>query len=136
MRAALAVVDLLVSLLPTEFRRSFGREIRADFLDRWNDCVEPQWGVRRTKNLMALLLTTFGNLLLTNITERIKSSVSRSREKHPVKSLSPKSTRIRTMLLRQTDSLIQDVRYAIRGLLRQPGFTAAVVILLAVAAPT
>ncbi len=29
-------------------------------------------------------------------------------------------------------SLLQDVRYAIRGLLRQPGFTASVVLLLAI----
>jgi predicted permease len=35
-------------------------------------------------------------------------------------------------LLRQWDSLLQDVRYAVRGLLRQPGFTFAVILLLAI----
>ncbi len=34
---------------------------------------------------------------------------------------------------RQLDSLIHDVRFAIRGLLRQPGFSLAVIVLLAVA---
>ena len=37
------------------------------------------------------------------------------------------------LLWRQPDTLSQDVRFAIRGLLRQPGFTFAVIILLAVA---
>ena len=34
---------------------------------------------------------------------------------------------------KRPDSLIHDVRFAIRGLLRQPGFTAAVIVILAVA---
>ncbi|MFC1640309.1 ABC transporter permease [Gemmatimonadota bacterium] len=49
-----------------------------------------------------------------------------------MKSFLPKSTRIRNIVLRQPESLIQDVRYALRGLVRQPGFTAAVIVLLAI----
>ena len=37
------------------------------------------------------------------------------------------------ILRRRPDSLIHDVRFAIRGLLRQPGFTSAVIVILAVA---
>jgi hypothetical protein len=41
-RAALAIVDFLIALLPAAFRKAFGREIRADFLDHWADRAHPR----------------------------------------------------------------------------------------------
>ena len=59
-RAALAVIDLLIALLPKAFRSSFGREIRADFVDHWSDCVRSRTGVRRTLRLTGLFLSAVG----------------------------------------------------------------------------
>ncbi len=132
MRPALAVVDLLIALLPARFREVFGREIRADFTDHWNDNVLSHNGVLKMLRLAGLLLTTFGNLLLTNITERFKSSVSPHRKRNPMKAIRRDIRSNPSTLWRQPDSLLQDVRFAVRGLLRQPGFTSAVILLLAI----
>ncbi|UCG87898.1 MAG: ABC transporter permease, partial [Gemmatimonadota bacterium] len=132
MRAALVVVDLLVAVLPAAFRKSFGCEIRADFMDHWGDCLLSHNGARRTLRLAGLLLATIGNLLLTNITERVKSSMSPHRTRKTMgarrRDLKPNPS----TAWRQQEALLQDVRYAVRGLLRQPGFASAVILLLAV----
>jgi predicted permease len=132
MRAALVVVDLLVALLPAAFRKSFGCEIRADFMDHWSDCVLSHNGVRRTLRLAGLLLAAIGNLLLTNITERIKSCMSPHRTRETMRARRRDLKPNLSTLWRQQEALLQDVRYAVRGLLRQPGFTSAVILLLAV----
>ena len=132
MRAALAVVDLLIVLLPATFGRTFGREIRADFIDHWDDRKQSYTGVRRILRLAALFLGAVCNLLMINITERFKRSVSPRHERRPrnMTRLSFKPSLI--SLRRQPDSLLQDVRYAIRGIVRQPGFTVGVILLLAI----
>ncbi len=132
MRAALAIVDFLIALLPAAFRKAFGREIRADFLDHWADRALSRTRMQRTLRLAGLLIAAAGNLLLTNVTERLKSSLPRRYEKTTMKAIRRGPSSAFPKLLRQWDSLLQDVRYAVRGLLRQPGFTFAVILLLAI----
>jgi putative ABC transport system permease protein len=131
MRVTLLVIDLLVALLPTEFRRSFAREIRADFSDRWQDCVASHRGVRRTLHLMALVVGSSANLLAVNIAERVKRPV-RLHNTRPTTSSTRDLKRYLPLVPLHPDSLFQDVRFATRGFMKQPGFTLAVVVLLAV----
>ena len=60
MRAALLLLDFLIALLPNAFRNSYGREIRADFVDHWNDRMQSHQRVRRTLQLAGLLVTAYG----------------------------------------------------------------------------
>jgi len=131
-RAALAAVDLLIALLPATFRNTFGREIRADFLDRWSDEVQTANGSRKALRIAGVLFTTFGNLLLTNISERFNSSVVSNHKDTGMKLTYGNLKPSLSGFWRQLDSLYQDTRFAIRGLLRQPGFTSAVILLLAI----
>ena len=151
-RIAVIIVDFLISLLPGRFRRTFGREIPDDFIDHCHSCVVWRQGVRRTAELVSLLATACGNLVYTNIAERCRESTgtrqadresyTRSAGNRLGRNDDFKRRILRSIMgcieaavlavRKAPDSLLHDIRHAIRGLWKRPGFTSAVIVLLAV----
>jgi len=80
---------------------------------------------------MVFLLTTCFNLVHTNIAERVKSA-GLPRKTDPMKSTGFGLKSVMSLVRIQPGSILQDAHFAVRGLLRQPGFTYAVIVLLAV----
>ncbi len=131
MRAELAVVDVLIALLPAAFRSSFGPEIRADFTDHWDDCAASHEGVHRALRLTVLFVAACVSLLHTNIAERVKGP-ARCRKRDHVSATTRQMSRVLSSVHLQPESLLNDMRLAVRRLVREPGFTSAVIVLLAV----
>ena len=112
------LLPLLLRAFPRAFRNAFGRGI----LDTVKRGYEEARSGGRVKALMFVMATAW-NLVREGLAERL----------HPTwRPLSIESTRKRevpTML----EQLTKDVRYAVRALLRAPGFTLVTVVTLALA---
>jgi predicted permease len=104
------VVALLLHLFPAEFRRAFGADLLATFEERWRESAS--W---------SLALRIIVDLIHNAAAERY-AAIQRKR-----------ATGVRP---RKGDclmnTLLHDLRFAARLLLRSPGFTALVVIVLAI----
>src|SRR5258708_24114355 len=104
------VVAVLLHLFPAEFRRAFGADLLATFDERWRECAS--WRVA---------LRVIIDLIHSAVAERY-AAVQR--------------TRAAGVRPRKGDclmnTLLNDLRFAARLLLRSPGFTALVVIVLAI----
>jgi hypothetical protein len=109
----------LITILPADFRRDYGDDFLSAFLDQ-RDEVRRAARSRPTAAL-AVAVTTLKvswQLLRAGIAEQ--SSAMRKRRL-------PRTARKAPML----DTMISDLKYAVRGHLKQPGFAAVAVLTLA-----
>lgn len=96
---------------PRDFRLRFGPSMEGAFRDGWSEAR-----VRSRFAALRFLLKTLLNLISTGVAERFVSTRRDTRG---------------SRLGRAVDSLRQDLRFAVRGLLRRPGFTLVVLFTLA-----
>ncbi|HSR66568.1 MAG TPA: ABC transporter permease [Acidobacteriota bacterium] len=116
-RAALWAARRSVDCYPLSFRVRHGQSLRETVLDQVGAALEKRGVVRRWSSVAAELT----NAAVSGLRMRFDSSARFS--SHP-------SRRPQGVLM--FESLSQDIRFALRGLIRQPGFAAAAIAVLAV----
>lgn len=105
----------LLYLYPRRFRSEYAVDMRRCFADRWAEAA-------RDRRRAFLLVSTLANVCTTAAAERWRSSLDATVAPSPVV---PSTGGFMS-------TLVQDVRYAMRLLRRQPGFSLFVVLTLAI----
>jgi putative ABC transport system permease protein len=128
-RTAVWVYRILLLAYPRGFRKAYRRDLVETFADRFA-------GVRRdhgTRALPAFWLRTLRDVLTNAVSERLdqvrRLVTARRGGGNPAPHNGQYTTHTKATLM---DSLWQDVRYGFRSLRRNPGFSAVVVLVLAV----
>jgi predicted permease len=114
------VFRLLLRLYPAEFRRELGEEMVEFYRDR----VRDEWGRRGWLGIASLWGRAAADLLSTGVAERVSAMVRRrGATRHaPPACQSTSDPRTGEMLW----SIMQDVRFAARGIIKRPAFSAVV----------
>ena len=118
-RLPLVLVRALLRLFPVRFRAIYAADMEAHFQDRWRE-------TRGFFNRLALLVRTIVDLAISAAAERRRSSLDGSR---------PHGARLAVASRNKggfVESLLQDVRYSLRMLVRQPAFSLFLIATLAV----
>jgi putative ABC transport system permease protein len=111
-------IGLLIHFFPAEFRRQHGQDLLIAFIDQRDDGVETQARFLAPLRVAAVTLSTSWRLIRAGLAER-HSSALKSRNYQPLRD---KEWMLAAML--------SDLRYAIRGHLRQPGLAITAIVTL------
>ncbi|KPJ93836.1 MAG: hypothetical protein AMS18_04965, partial [Gemmatimonas sp. SG8_17] len=116
---------VLLLLFPRQFRRAYREELVQTYIGQRSEA--------RYRGLLGRF--RFGTDILTDTVSaalRRRATVLGGRTRKPRSHHSPAATITRPGMGNMTSSVLQDIHYTIRNLARNPGFTALVVLILAI----
>ncbi|MGH7719053.1 MAG: ABC transporter permease [Gemmatimonadaceae bacterium] len=118
---------LLLTLYPRDFRQLFGDEMIAFFRDR----LRHERATRGTRGVIGLWARTLRDLVIHAPLERLDAAQRSTRRRQEIVPYRQAHSTLHNEEDRMMSSIVQDLKYAARGMLRAPAFLAVVLTTLA-----